>query len=200
MQKLANAAAAIGAIGVMLAAGKYLLPRLLREASEGAGGAEALLVISAAAAFGAAVLTAGLGFGSSLGAFLAGFLLSNTPFRHQLGGQLSPLRDLFMAVFFTSVGVAINLGAVAEMWLPIAIGVVVVLVFKVVTVGGSVWAGGATAATAAAVGFALCQAGAAVRQFLGCVNQCFKGLVHQVSLFRVGVSRRGPRRSRPPSS
>jgi len=159
MQKLANAAAAIGAIGVMLAAGKYLLPRLLREASEGAGGAEALLVISAAAAFGAAVLTAGLGFGSSLGAFLAGFLLSNTPFRHQLGGQLSPLRDLFMAVFFTSVGVAINLGAVAEMWLPIAIGVVVVLVFKAVAVGGSVWAGGATAATAAAVGFALCQAG-----------------------------------------
>ncbi len=156
---LATGAFALGSVGVMLGVGKYLLPSLLREASEGPGGAEALLVISAAVAFGAAVLTTVLGFGSSLGAFLAGFLLSNTPFRHQLGGQLSPLRDLFMAVFFTSVGVKINLATVTDLWMPVMVCVGAVLVIKAATVGISVWAGGATAATAFAVGFALCQAG-----------------------------------------
>jgi len=159
VKHLARGAFALGSVGVMLAIGKYLLPKLLAEASEGPGGAEALLVVSAATAFGAAVLTSGLGFGSSLGAFMAGFLLSNTPFRHQIGGQLSPLRDLFMAVFFTSVGVKINLGSVVELWLPVAVGVVAVLTVKAATVGLSVWAGGATAATAFAVGFGLCQAG-----------------------------------------
>lgn len=159
VKHLATGAFALGSVGVMLALGRYLLPSMLREASEGPGGPEALLVVSAATAFGAAVLTTVLGFGSSLGAFLAGFLLSNTPFRHQLGGQLSPLRDLFMAVFFTSVGVKINLGSVVELWMPITASMMVVLVFKTLTVGVSVWAGGATAGTAIAVGFALCQAG-----------------------------------------
>lgn len=159
VRHLATGAFALGSVGVMLALGRYLLPSMLREASEGPGGPEALLVVSAATAFGAAVLTTVLGFGSSLGAFLAGFLLSNTPFRHQLGGQLSPLRDLFMAVFFTSVGVKINLGSVVELWMPITATVLVVLVFKTLTVGVAVWAGGAAAGTAIAVGFALCQAG-----------------------------------------
>lgn len=159
VRQLAAGAFALGSVGVMLAVGKFLLPKLLSEASEGPGGAEALLVVSAATAFGAAVLTTGLGFGSSLGAFLAGFLLSNTPFRHQIGGQLSPLRDLFMAVFFTSVGVKIDLGVVADAWLPVMLGVTAVLVVKATSVGVSAWAGGATAGTAIAVGFALCQAG-----------------------------------------
>src|SRR6185369_1431656 len=102
-----HAGLAVGGIILMVGFAHYLLPGLLREASRD-GNSEALLVVSAGAGLGAAVLTSALGFGPALGAFLAGFMLSATPFKYQLAGQLSPMRDLFMAVFFTAVGVKLN--------------------------------------------------------------------------------------------
>ena len=53
------------------------------------------------------VLTGFLGFSPQMGAFLAGFLLAGTPFRYQLAGQIGPMRDLLMAVFFTTVGLQV---------------------------------------------------------------------------------------------
>lgn len=158
MELLSKGLLRFGALGAFLAFGRYVLPRVLKEASRG-GGAEQLLVVSAAVALGAAGLTWGLGFGPVLGAFLAGFMLAATPFRYQLAGQLSPLRDLFMAVFFTSVGMSMDVGQVAHNWWIILLGLVALLVMKTGVIGLTTWACGATAAVSATVALLLGQAG-----------------------------------------
>lgn len=155
---ISGALVAIGGIIIMLAFAKFVLPRLLREASWG-GNTEALLVASAGTGLAAAMLTGALGFGPALGAFLAGFMLSNTPFRFQLAGQLSPMRDLFMAVFFTAVGIKLDLNAVFQYWWVIGIGVVIVMAVKTAVIGVCTWGGGATAPISLLVGLVLGQAG-----------------------------------------
>jgi Kef-type K+ transport system membrane component KefB len=151
-------ALALGGIALMIILGRVLLPRLLAEAAKDKS-AETLLVLSAALALGAAVLTGALGFSPELGAFLAGFLLASTPFRHQLSGQLAPMRDLFMAVFFTAVGLELDLHAVVANWWLIALGLPALLIVKALAIGASTWAAGATAPTSALAGVSLAQAG-----------------------------------------
>ncbi len=97
----------VGGVIVIILAGHYLLPRLLYYVSR-VGSAELVLVVSAAVALGAAVGSSAIGFSPEMGAFLAGLLLGLTPFRYQLAGQFSPLRDLLMAVFFTAVGMQVD--------------------------------------------------------------------------------------------
>lgn len=158
LNMIANASLGIGGILAMLGFARYLLPKLLREAAWG-GNTEGLLVASAGAGLGAAMLTGYLGFGPALGAFLAGFMLSNTPFRFQLTGQLGPMRDLFMAVFFTAVGINLNVVDALQYWWVILIAVPLVMIVKAGVIGATVWAGGSTAAAALVAGTLLAQAG-----------------------------------------
>jgi Kef-type K+ transport system membrane component KefB len=138
-----HVAIALGGLVVLLPVGRYLLPRLLAEA--GRAGAEVLIVVSAATALGAAVLTAWLGFSPELGAFLAGLLLAGTPFRYQVAGQLAPMRDLFLAVFFTSVGLALPLASVVDGWWIVLLGLVTLGVVKILGITFATWALGAAA-------------------------------------------------------
>ena len=78
------------------------------------GSSELMLVFSAAVALAAAIGTSLLGFSAEMGAFLAGFLLASTPFRHQLSGQFAPMRDILMAVFFTAVGLKVDPSLIVE--------------------------------------------------------------------------------------
>ena len=158
LQRLGAASLAIGGIAVLIVVGRWIVPRLLLEAARDPSN-EVLLVVSAAIALGAAVFSAWLGFSPELGAFLAGFLLAGTPFRYQLAGQLTPIRDLFMAVFFTAVGLQLPLGTVAADWWLVLIGVAVTVAGKALITGGVVWAAGASAAVAAYAGVALAQGG-----------------------------------------
>ncbi|MBX3358018.1 MAG: cation:proton antiporter [Phycisphaeraceae bacterium] len=152
---------AIGGIAVMLAFGRYVLPRLLKEAARGggAGGSEELLVVSAAVALGAAVLTTVTGIGPALGSFLAGFMLTSTSFKHQLAGQLSPLRSLFMAVFFTVVGLQMDFSVILGHWWLVGIGLVALMGIKTLVIAFCCWAGGATAPVSLLTGALLSQAG-----------------------------------------
>lgn len=149
---------AVGAVGVFIVGGALLMPRLMGEAAKDPTG-ELLLVLTAAIGLGAAVLTGAIGFSPELGALIAGILIAATPFRHELTGQLNPLRDLFMAVFFTAVGMQLDLMAVGPSWWAIPVGLVVVVVVKLLTIGGSAWVFGAPPIVAGATGVALAQAG-----------------------------------------
>ncbi len=153
-----GATTAIGAIALLIAFGRYLLPRLLREASREPSG-EATLVLSSAVALGAAVLTASQGFSPELGAFLAGFMLSATPFRYQLAGQLSPLRDLFMAAFFTAVGLQLDVRTLVSAWPVVLIGLPAIVIIKAGMIGLCTWAAGASTPVAGRTGLSLAQAG-----------------------------------------
>jgi CPA2 family monovalent cation:H+ antiporter-2 len=149
---------AIGGIAVLIVVCRKLLPWLMREASRHTS-QEVPLVLSAAVALASAVLAAGLGFSPELGAFLAGFLLAGTPFKYQLSGQLVPLRDLFMAVFFTAVGLQVDVRVVADGWPLILVALVGLIVVKSATMGMVAWLFGTTPAVAVIYALALFQAG-----------------------------------------
>lgn len=157
LKMLLSAGIALGGIALLIAFGTWLLPKMLREAAKDTS-SETLLVLSAAVALGAAVLTKYLGFSSELGAFLAGFLLAATPFKYQLSGQLAPMRDLFMAVFFTTVGLQLNCRELADNWLVILVGLPSLLIVKSVIIGVGTWLSGATPATSLLTGIGLSQA------------------------------------------
>jgi CPA2 family monovalent cation:H+ antiporter-2 len=154
IQTLAEMSLAVGGVSAMIVFGKLAMPIVLERAARH-GGPEVLLVVSAAAALGAGVLTAAVGLSPELGAFTAGFLLSGTRFRYHLAGQLNPLRDLFMAVFFTAMGLKVDLGAVAQLWWVLPVGVVVIPLVKAVCVGFTAWAMGFPASSAARAGLDL---------------------------------------------
>lgn len=153
-----HGAIGLGGIGIMIAFGRYVLPRLLYEAARVAS-AEVLLVLSAAVALGAAMMAGALGFSPELGAFLAGFMLASTTFRYHVAGQLAPLRDLFMAVFFTSVGLGIDPLSAAQVWWVVGLGLVVLVIVKALTIGVTTWAFGGSGPVAFMTGMSLAQAG-----------------------------------------
>ncbi len=174
---LAKAAITIGVMALVIVAGITLLPRLLAEAARDSTN-ELLLVLSAAFGLSTAVLTAYLDLSPELGAFLAGFLLAGTPFRFQLSGMIGPMRDLFMAVFFTAVGLQLDMGAVGGIWWVILIAFVLVSMLKMLTIGGSSWLLGAPPAVAVTTGVTLAQAGEFTLVILGFATAAgiFEGL------------------------
>ena len=142
----------------LLILGKLLLPRFLMLAARSAS-SDVVLVLAAAVALGAALAGAALGLSAELGAFVAGFLLSATPVRHQLAGQMMPMRDLFMAVFFTVVGTSVDLAAIAQDWWLVLLLAAGLMVTKAICIGGASWAWGASTAVSARVGLLLAQSG-----------------------------------------
>lgn len=153
----------VGAIVGIVVVGYAVLPRLLTwlgRSKDGSGGfGELVLLLSAATGLGAALATGTVGFSPEMGAFLAGFMLSLTPFRHQLAGQLQPLRDLLLAVFFTGVGLTLDPGILVDHWFKISIGVAVVLGIKSLVIGGTAWMLGAPARTSVLSGVYLSMGG-----------------------------------------
>lgn len=153
----------VGAIVGIVVVGYAVLPRVLTwlgRSKDGSGGfGELVLLLSAAMGLGAALATGAVGFSPEMGAFLAGFMLSLTPFRHQIVGQLQPLRDLLLAVFFTGVGLTLDPGILIDHWFKIGIGVAVVLGLKSLVIGGTAWVLGAPARTSVLSGVYLSMGG-----------------------------------------
>ncbi|MCB9841294.1 MAG: cation:proton antiporter [Phycisphaeraceae bacterium] len=148
----------IAGVAAMIAAGRIVLPRLLAFAAKDSS-PDVLLVVAGAVAMGAAVLTGILGLSPELGAFVAGFLLAGTPFKHQVSGQLTPMRDLFMAIFFVAVGLNLPLQEVISMWWVVLLAVAACIAIKTIGNAGALWLGGLSAPVAFAVGLGLSQAG-----------------------------------------
>ena len=181
---LLESALRIGGIAAMVVVGRLLMPRLLDLASRRQA-ADVLLVVGIAIALGAARLAEALGFSLEVGAFLAGFVLADTRFRHHLIGQIGPLRDLFIAVFFTTLGMQIDPALVATWWWVILLGTAMTLIVKTFAIGGVAWSLGATAGTAAAVGLSLAQAGEFSLILLRAANS--KGVLPDAAL-AIGVA------------
>lgn len=146
------------AVGGLVAASRWAIVPLLRESLRG-GGPELLLLLGLAYALGIAWATEALGFSLEMGAFLAGFVLSGTTFRHELATQVVPIRDLFLAVFFTTLGMQVDPHAVATDWTLILATTAALLVTKSLLVAASCWVFGSSASIAGLVGMSLGQAG-----------------------------------------
>jgi len=81
---------------------------------------------------GASVLAHALGFSYSLGAFIAGMIIAETRYKHQVEADLIPFRDLLLGIFFITVGMQINFSIIVEHYLTI-IGLL--LLFTMVKIG-----------------------------------------------------------------
>lgn len=153
-----SAAKMIGAIVTVILVGRYLLNPFFRIlASTGAREvmtAAALLVVIAAAG-----LMTYAGLSSALGAFLAGIMLAESSYRHELEADIEPFRGLLLGLFFVSVGMSVDLRVIPQFWPYLLAALVSMTTIKVAVVYGLVRAGGGDHATALRSSFLLSQGG-----------------------------------------
>ncbi|HEX7964446.1 MAG TPA: cation:proton antiporter [Gammaproteobacteria bacterium] len=117
------------AVIVILAAGRWLLRPLLHQVAT-AQSAELFtltaLLVTMASAFG----TAYLGLSLALGGFLAGMMLAETEYRHQVEADIRPFRDVLLGLFFITIGMLLNPFTVARHWFLLIVAVLALLTFK----------------------------------------------------------------------
>jgi glutathione-regulated potassium-efflux system protein KefB len=116
------AVAILAVIGVV-AVGRYLLNPVFRIIAN-AGAREIMTAAALLVVLGAALAVQYGGLSMAMGAFIAGVVLSESTFRHQLEADIEPFRGLLLGLFFLGVGMSIDLTLIAQHWLAI-IGVVV---------------------------------------------------------------------------
>ncbi|WP_336940367.1 monovalent cation:proton antiporter-2 (CPA2) family protein [Acinetobacter pittii] len=127
--RLENIGIGLIAIAGLIAAGYWLLNPLFRLLAA----AKAREVMTAAAllvVLGAALLMQVSGLSMAMGAFLAGVLLSESTFRHQIEADIEPFRGILLGLFFLGVGMSLDLSVVAQNWQLIVSGVVALMFVK----------------------------------------------------------------------
>jgi glutathione-regulated potassium-efflux system protein KefB len=123
------AAKAIGVILAVVVGGRYLLNGIYRLVArtrvKEAMTASALLTV-----VGVTLVMQLAGLPASLGAFLAGVLLADSDYRHEIMADIAPFEGLLLGLFFTAIGMSLNLGLIAESPYLVAVIVAGLLVVK----------------------------------------------------------------------
>jgi glutathione-regulated potassium-efflux system protein KefB len=101
----------IAAVGGVIIAGRYLLTPLFRLIAQ-SGAREALAAAALLIVVGTAALMNYIGLSMALGAFLAGVMLAESEFRHQLEADIEPFRGLLLGLFFIAIGMGLDLSVV----------------------------------------------------------------------------------------
>jgi CPA2 family monovalent cation:H+ antiporter-2 len=128
-------------LALLVGIGLLVVPRLFRLIAR-LGSDETLLVASIGACFAFAIVAENAGYSVALGAFLAGSLVAESHEGHRIEKLIRPVRDMFGAVFFISVGMMLDPRLVGEHWAALVVLVVAVMVGKIVGVGlGALLAG-----------------------------------------------------------
>jgi glutathione-regulated potassium-efflux system protein KefB len=127
---LVRVAVAVAAIVGVVAVGRYLLNPLFRLLAE----ARAREIMTAAAllvVLGAALAMQAGGLSMAMGAFIAGVILSESSFRHQLEADIEPFRGLLLGLFFLGVGMSLDLSLIARDWALVLAAVAAFMAIKV---------------------------------------------------------------------
>jgi monovalent cation:proton antiporter-2 (CPA2) family protein len=119
----------LAAVGAVILAGRFLLNPLFRLLAT-TGAREVMTAAALLVVLGAAELMALVGLSTAAGAFLAGLLLAESSYRHELEADIEPFRGLLLGLFFLSVGMSVDLGVVAANWRALVIAAVVVTAIK----------------------------------------------------------------------
>ena len=134
---LADAAWSVGkiaaAIVIVTVAGRYLLNPFLRLLA-GTGAREVMTAAALLVVLGAAALMQAAGMSMALGAFLAGMMLAESNYRHELEADIEPFRGLLLALFFMGVGMSIDLAVVWANVGLIAAAALVITALKIIVV------------------------------------------------------------------
>jgi len=160
--ELGDVAATIGKLsaflGALLVAGLILVPRLLNYVAKFKSD-EMLLVTVTGLCFGVSLLAVKLGYSVALGAFLIGAIIAEARQIAKIEALMHPVRDLFSAVFFVSIGLLINPTLIMEHWMPVLVITAAVVIGKVVSCSFGTFIAGNDLRSSARVGMGLAQIG-----------------------------------------
>ncbi|KQO81228.1 monovalent cation:proton antiporter-2 (CPA2) family protein [Rhizobium sp. Leaf262] len=128
-ERMTSIGIALAAIVALIVAGRYLLNPFFRLLAS-SGAREVMTAAALLVVLGSALLMQVSGLSMAMGAFLAGVLLSESSFRHQLEADIEPFRGILLGLFFLGVGMAIDLTVIAANWQLVLMSVVAYMVVK----------------------------------------------------------------------
>lgn len=141
-----------------LVVGIYLIPLFLRK-TRSLMNDETLLVVSLGLCFVMVVVAAKTGFSAAFGAFIMGSILAETLEAEHIERLVKPVKDLFGAIFFVSVGMMVDPAMIAQYWLPILLITLTVVVGQPLFAMTGILLSGQPLKTAVQGGFSLSQIG-----------------------------------------
>ncbi|MEM7268640.1 MAG: monovalent cation:proton antiporter-2 (CPA2) family protein, partial [Pseudomonadota bacterium] len=154
-QDVLIALAALAALGLVGHYGlKHVFRLLALIGAQEVFAAAALLIVALAA-----LTMQWAGLSMALGAFLAGVLLAETEFRHQVESDIEPFRVLFLGLFFVAVGMSVDWGLAVDNLALVIVGSVILFAIKMLAIYGVARAAGSKVDDALRIGATLGQAG-----------------------------------------
>jgi CPA2 family monovalent cation:H+ antiporter-2 len=163
---------AVAFVALMLFIGKRVIPAILSTIAD-TRSRELFVLVALIAAVGTAIASAEIfGVSLALGAFVAGVIVSESPFSHQVGADLLPFREAFAVLFFVSVGMLVNPAYLWQNWTQVAALTALIVVGKSLIAALVAFAFPYPARTALVVGAGLSQIG----EFSFIVGQAGVGL------------------------
>jgi len=142
----------------LLIVGMLVVPRFIRYVTR-LGRAETTLVASIGICFATAYVAQRFGYSVALGAFIAGSLVAESGKGEEIERLVHPVRDVFAAIFFVSVGMLIDPALVARHWGAVTVLTLLVVVGKVAGVSVGAFLAGTGTRTAVQAGMSLAQIG-----------------------------------------
>jgi len=136
----------------------FAVPKIIDRIVKGENN-EFLILVVLGLCFGFSVITNLLGFSLAMGAFLAGITVASAKSVEKIGSLISPLKDMFAAIFFVSVGALIDIGQFQNFLLPALLITVLMIVGKMVGCGFGTRVCGYDASISFKVGLGMCQIG-----------------------------------------
>jgi len=118
-------------IGIMLLAGRFLLPPLFAQAAR-TKSPEIFQAVSLLTVILASMATSAIGLSPIVGALIAGVLIAETEYHAEVEAMTAPLRGLALGVFLITIGMSLNVGLLLNNWPQILVGLLLVLLAKTV--------------------------------------------------------------------
>ncbi len=143
---------------VWFVVGILVIPTLLRKVKKYLND-ETLIILSLGLCLGMVLTAEEAGFSSALGAFVMGTILAETVESHRIEHLMTPLKNVFAAIFFVSVGMMINPGNLVEYWPNILLICAVIVIGMILFGTLGCWWGGETMKDAMQTGFSFVQIG-----------------------------------------
>jgi monovalent cation:proton antiporter-2 (CPA2) family protein len=147
---------AIVSLIIALLAGRFIVRPLFRSLAA-TDNQEAFTVVALFIVLAASAATERVGLSLTLGAFLAGMAVSDTPYRHVIQTEVKPFAGLLLGLFFMSVGMGVDIPAVAAIWPAVLLAALVIVILKTVVIFAAARLNGWALPGATQLGFLLSQ-------------------------------------------
>lgn len=177
----------LAAIGGLVLAGRYLLNPLFRLIAM-TGAREVFVVGALLTVLGASFLMASIGLSMAMGAFIAGVMLADSPWRHEVEADIEPFRGLLLGLFFMAVGMTLDLAVVFANPVKIIIFAVALMAIKMAIIAVLARMFGSSWRDASLIGVHLSQGGEFAFIVLAAATTGMLILLEAASLFTAVVT------------